>query len=111
LAIGLSTATVFHVFRAAEALTSFYLSKLHVSPLRNDLVGNLDLLKENGAEQRALSLADHLTTYHGNPILDGSCFPVKDAAQEIFEIGRILIRLLLRDMETKGIYFRPASLA
>jgi hypothetical protein len=111
IATGISTAAVFHVIRAAEAVTSYYLSKLHVSPLKNDLIGNLELLKENGAEERTLSLADHLAVYHANPILDCSYFPGTEAANDIFEIGRVFIRRILRDMERKGIYFRPANTA
>jgi hypothetical protein len=106
LAYGLPTATAFHALRTLESVVDLYLCRTGVHAAPHSLQDGLQMLREQGANPKAVELALHLTTLHCNPLQRADCFVSSEEGVDQFDLCTIAIKAFLRDMERRQLLAR-----
>jgi hypothetical protein len=101
LAYGLPTATAFHALRTLESVVNLYLEHAGVASQPRSLQEGLELLRDRGANPKAVELALHLTSLHCNPLQRADCFVSPEEGVDQFDLCTIAIKAFLRDMERR----------
>jgi hypothetical protein len=101
LAYGLPTATAFHALRTLESVVNLYLERAGVPAQPRSLQEGLELLRDRGANPKAVELALHLTSLHCNPLQRADCFVSAEEGVDQFDLCTIAIKAFLRDMERR----------
>jgi hypothetical protein len=101
LAYGLHTATAFHALRTLESVLNLYLERAGVTTPPPSLQSGLEMLRDRGANPKAVELALHLTSLHCNPLQRADCFVSAEEGVDQFDLCTIAIKAFLRDMERR----------
>ena len=104
IAFELATAAGFHSVRALEALALDYVNKRKLTPKHKDLGEYLRVLKENGADQRAITIVDQIRGMRRNPIVHPKDNLQLDDAITVFQLCTSAMNELVADMEKCGMF-------
>jgi len=63
----------------------------------------LELLRQNGADAKAVEAADQLRGLHRNPLMHPEDFLHTDDALDVFDLCKSAIKALMRDMDKRGL--------
>jgi hypothetical protein len=104
LAYGLPTATAFHALRTLESVVDLYLERSGIPAQSRSLQDGLEMLRDRGANPKAVELALHLTSLHCNPLQRADCFVSAEEGVDQFDLCTIAIKAFLRDMERRQLF-------
>jgi hypothetical protein len=62
------------------------------------------MLRDRGANPKAVELALHLTSLHCNPLQRADCFVSAEEGVDQFDLCTIAIKAFLRDMERRQLF-------
>lgn len=103
LALEKYTARRFHILRGLETETKYFIGKLGAASQRRDWGTYVQALKIAGADPKVTSLLDNIRNLIRNPLMHPNDWLNRDEAVELFCICQTALRVLISDMETKGL--------
>jgi hypothetical protein len=82
-------------------VVNLYLERTGAPVQPRSLQDGLELLRDRGANPKAVELALHLTSLHCNPLQRVDCFVSPEEGVDQFDLCTIAIKAFLRDMERR----------